>query len=140
MTDTTERDARAAERALAEARAGLQQLAVPDAAATSARLAFDQPVAEAAGAFLTAAATTREALIEWIDATRQGPPGALDYGPGPALAERAAQLRNQAATIDAATFAQRLQTVERQAAELRLGQFGDRDGLASDGLRPSDRR
>ncbi|MGE3328590.1 MAG: hypothetical protein AB7N61_24625 [Acidimicrobiia bacterium] len=141
MTDTTERGALTAERALADARAGFQQLAVSDAAATAANLAFDQPLDEAAVTFLVAAATTREALIQWIEATRQEPPGALGQGPGPQMAERATQLRNQAAAIDATTFARRLEAVGRQAAELQanLALAAAKDALADEVARLATR-
>lgn len=119
MTDTTERDAQAAELTLATARSGLIDLIIPQSSAVGTVDSVDPALAGTVEKFLAAADGARTALIDWLDGRRDRPPTPADAGPGPSLADKSEQLRVQAAAIDAATFTQQLQNLGRQIAEIQ---------------------
>lgn len=122
MTDTTERDAAKAEQMLAAEREAVHELLLPSpaVATASAQLRItDAALADSTDAWMGAATARAAATIGWLDGVTDEPPTPADAGPAKVLAQRAGQLRRQAATIDATSFAQQLQAMSIQAVELQ---------------------
>jgi len=122
MTDTTERDAVKAERTVATARQTLGDLAqIPVAVVTagSKLRAADATLADTVDTWTSTATARATAAVGWIDRLVEEPPEPVPAGPGKTLTERAQQLREQAAAIDATTFAQQLQATSTQVAALQ---------------------
>ena len=122
MTDTTERDAVTAERALATARQsvhGLVQVPAAVLGAVAKVRAADASLAETVEVWIGTATAGAAAAISWLDGAVDMQPAPVTAGPGVALIERAHQLRDQAAAIDATTFEEQLQSTATQATALQ---------------------
>ena len=107
MRDTTAQQAAAAERAHAEALAGYRSLESTPTDVTAALVALEASDAEHAQAvtrWLEYAEVRRVAVVEWLDGSPNAEPPTLPGSPQSALDARAAQLRTQAAAIDATQF------------------------------------
>jgi len=122
MTDTTERDALAAEQTLARRRQRVQSLAVVPAAVATAvanlRAAY-AALADSVDNWTDSASARCARVIGWLDGSAEDQPAPVATGPSTELKAQAQQLREQAAAIDATTFAQHLQAATTQAAELQ---------------------
>ena len=122
MTATTERDAVKAERRLATARQSLSDLAqIPAAvvAAGSQLRAADASLADTVDTWTTIATARARAAVDWIDRVVEASPEPVPEGPGKTLTDYAQQMREQAAEIDATSFAEQLNAASAQVAELQ---------------------
>lgn len=122
MTDTTERDALTAEEELASSRRSLVALRVVPAVVTAAisRVrAVDTALADTIDAWLQLAAARINTAVEWIDDPENAELTVLVGSPVGSLKQRADEVRAEAVSIDATSFATSLQHISTQARELQ---------------------
>lgn len=122
MIDTTERDAVTAEEGLGSSRSSLVALRAVPAAATAAiskvRVA-DAALADIIDAWLQLAVAHIDKAAEWIDDPEGAEPTALAGSPAGTLKQRADEVKAEAVSIDATSFATSLQRVSTQSRELQ---------------------
>jgi hypothetical protein len=122
MTDTTERDAAAAEQAVAAARQSVQAFTqVPGhvISAVAAIRSGDTAAADNIDEWAARGAARATEVARWLDGLADGLPAPVDDGPGARLAKRVIQLREQASAIDAKTFTLQLQATSGDVASLQ---------------------
>ena len=122
MTDTTERDAATGERQLATSRQALQaSIEVPTQVITAiAAIRTVHPtLADSIDRWITTAAAQGAAVLSWTDGATDELPAAVSGGPSARLHMQARQIREQAAEIDATTFADQLLGISGRAAALQ---------------------
>ncbi len=124
MMDTTETEAKAAEKALGSARSALQTLAQLPAAVATALTKIREVEVERADMlilWLDAAANSAEATVGWIDGDLPEQPDALCSDPSEGLRDRSEELEAEAEAIDAASFADSMQTATAARSKLEGG-------------------
>jgi ABC-type phosphate/phosphonate transport system ATPase subunit len=122
MSDTTERDARAAEKMLREAREALvvyQTLPTAVTSAMSQIRSTDEALADSLDEWLNNATRQVAVALAWLDKNADEIPSHVTANPGDNLKARARELITQAQIIDSSTFAANLQDVSRRVRELQ---------------------
>lgn len=142
ITDTTSREALAAERRLAASRHQLGVLQSQPGLVTTAlsQLQAGGEDVAAVEAWLGTAATTASAGVAWIDGTRADPPSAINTAPN--IEGWRSEIVSTSAAIDATTFDDALLTLGREVAELQsqVQLAAARDNLEAEIARLKDRQ
>jgi len=121
ITDTTSRDADAAERQLAAKRDQLAGLQAPPMAVTTALSQLQMGGQEVSGAeaWITAAAAVIEELVGWIDGSRTALPAASTQSPSDAIEVQRRVLMDAGDALDATTFTDQVRELTAEVAELQ---------------------
>lgn len=121
VSDTTSRDADAAEAALTRSRAALASFEATPAAVTAAlsQLQSGGEVVAPAQAWLTSAESVATGMVAWLDGLQDALLGAPPASPSAAIEARQTSLNDESAVIDATTFQETLRGLKAEVAELQ---------------------